>query len=148
MPPPRVAPPTSSGPITSPTSPMTLTAIQGTTAGMFPQQITSGGLGPGDQYVPYYFSDITARPFALFVNDPAFQSMGILPFLLNNLFGMLCSYRSARVHARGASRGEWWYVRTRKAAAPITATSESNLASQRAATQDLVLCGTTASGER
>lgn len=58
------------------------------------------------------------------------------------------SYHSAPVRVRGASRGEWWCVRTQRAAALITVMSESNLVSQRAVTQDLVLCGTMASGER
>lgn len=58
---PRATQFTSYGPITSPTYPLTLAAIQDTIVGMSPQQTTSGGLGPGDQYVPSHLSYINTH---------------------------------------------------------------------------------------
>lgn len=49
---PHATQPTSSGLITSPISLLTLAIIQATVPGTFLQQTTSGGLGPGVQYVP------------------------------------------------------------------------------------------------
>lgn len=96
--------------------------------------------------VPFYFSHIIAALFLLIILLSKGQA--VLLFLINNLFGMIFPCHSAPVHVRGVSRGEWWCVRTQKVTALITVMRESNLASLRAVTQDRVLCGTMAAGER